>query len=264
MTGRIVGWIEAGVFVTFALGVHAGLAVAMCAMPDGMEAAGASGDTLISVEAADAAMTEMVERWEAPPETAEVVEVQDVPDLPQMPDIARPAIGDGPQLPRSASVPPQVLADADPLPDTTPPEPPKPDPEPEPARPVQSTARAGQIAQGAGGGVAAGQRTQSDAATLSAEGAALEARWGAQVRARVERAKRAPRSARGVTGRVVLVLSVARDGRLAGVSVRTSSGHAALDDAALRAVRAAGRFPAAPAGLSQPTYNFSLPISFSG
>jgi protein TonB len=82
--------------------------------------------------------------------------------------------------------------------------------------------------------------------------------WGAQIMARIERAR--PR-VRG-SGQVVLALQITRDGGLAGLSVARSSGDAALDNAALSAVQRAGRFPAAPKGLTDASYGFSLPIRF--
>jgi protein TonB len=84
------------------------------------------------------------------------------------------------------------------------------------------------------------------------------AQWGGQIMARIERAR--PR-VQG-TGQVTLALQVARSGQLAGLTVARSSGDPALDQAALTAVRRAGRFPAAPDGLTEASYGFSLPIRF--
>jgi protein TonB len=58
-------------------------------------------------------------------------------------------------------------------------------------------------------------------------------------------------AADGASGTVTVRLTVTRSGALADLSIAASSGNAALDEAALKAVRAAGRFPAAPEGLSQ-------------
>jgi protein TonB len=41
-----------------------------------------------------------------------------------------------------------------------------------------------------------------------------------------------------------------------------SSGVSAFDDEALRAVRNAGRFPAAPQGLTDASYSFTLALTF--
>ncbi|MBD3805099.1 MAG: TonB family protein, partial [Thioclava sp.] len=99
------------------------------------------------------------------------------------------------------------------------------------------------------------------AATLSAgQIRSLMGSWGGQIRARVERHKTPPAGAGA--GRVVVALNVARDGRLLGAAVAKSSGNAALDQAALDAVRRAGRFPVAPQGLAKARYSFTLPMTF--
>ncbi|MEY8843169.1 TonB family protein, partial [Cribrihabitans sp. XS_ASV171] len=95
-------------------------------------------------------------------------------------------------------------------------------------------------------------------ATLSkGQQAKLQQEWGAKILARIERAKRYPRGT-NASGQVQLVLSVARSGQLLGVTARRSSGNAQLDQAALDAVRRAGRFPAAPSGLPGNSFAFSF------
>lgn len=84
------------------------------------------------------------------------------------------------------------------------------------------------------------------------------ARWGAQIQSRIER--RRPR-VEG-TGAVMLQITVARDGTLQSVAIARSSGDAAIDRAGVAAVRRAGRLPAAPEGLRQPSYRFNVPIRF--
>ena len=91
----------------------------------------------------------------------------------------------------------------------------------------------------------------------------LTASWGASIRARIEKRKRYPMAADGASGTVTVRLTVTRSGALADLSIAASSGNAALDEAALKAVRAAGRFPAAPEGLSQGSTSFTLPMRFA-
>ncbi|MBZ4023736.1 hypothetical protein CKO11_14880 [Rhodobacter sp. TJ_12] len=91
----------------------------------------------------------------------------------------------------------------------------------------------------------------------------LTAKWGATIRARIERRKSYPSAAGRASGSVGLALRVGRDGALVSASVNRSSGHAALDAAALAAVRRAGRFAPAPEGLTQPSYAFSLAVEFA-
>lgn len=212
----------------------------------------------------------------------------DAPSLPALPKVA------GLALPQ-----PEALPEAD---ATAPPPPPVPEPEREqetpeeveqeqpeiaairpqsrPARPKQparkkptqeakkqsqnSAASAAQRAAGQGGGQQAGLGNTSAAATLNkGQRQTLMSQWGAQVRARIERRKKYPRAARGASGTVRLRISVASNGALQGVSVAKSSGNAHIDQASLRAVQSARKFPAAPKGLPNSVSTFTLPMSFS-
>lgn len=124
-----------------------------------------------------------------------------------------------------------------------------------------SAGRAGQKAAGAGGKTHAGTSGKSKVSTLSkGQKANLKAAWGSRIRAKVARNKRYPRGTKA-SGKVVLALTVGRDGRLRGVSIRRSSGVAALDKAALAAVKRAGRFPSAPKELPGNSFRFNLPIT---
>lgn len=128
---------------------------------------------------------------------------------------------------------------------------------------ASSAAAPAQRASGSGGAAQAGTGGRAETATLSTgKRRSLMASWGAGIRTRIERRKQQPRGLRG-GGRVVLDLQVGRTGELRAVAIRQSSGDADLDAAALRAVRRAGRFPAAPEGLTDPVYRFSLPIRFN-
>lgn len=71
----------------------------------------------------------------------------------------------------------------------------------------------------------------------------------------------ARRAARG-PGTVLVDLTVARNGQLLNSRIVRSSGNATLDQAALAAVRSAGRFPAAPKKLRLTQMSFTLPIQF--
>ena len=225
-----------------------------------------------------------------PPPTAQVT-----PDLPPVMAMAAPApvLAPLPDLPQASpqSLPPPpappapepVAAPAPPPPEpvAAPPPPPEPvaapaPPPPEPlARPAPrpkppavakppSAARAAQKAAGSGGGTAAGDRGAAQVATLSrARLDDLRAGWGAAIRARVERRKSYPADARGASGAVTVRLTVSGGGALVGVALAASSGNAALDQAALRAVQAAAPFPAAPAELPQGNQSFTLRMRYS-
>jgi protein TonB len=126
---------------------------------------------------------------------------------------------------------------------------------PAPAQPAQRAA-------GAGRQQSSGQSGESAASGPSAgQLRALEAEWGGAILARIARAQRYPSGDHG-EGTARVTLSVSRDGRLQSVGLVGSSGSAALDRAALDAVRRAGRFPAAPNGLAKAAYVFRVPMTF--
>ena len=60
-----------------------------------------------------------------------------------------------------------------------------------------------------------------------------------------------------------MVLSVGRNGNLLGVGIASGSGNPHLDQAAIDAVRAAGKFPAAPPELREAEHRFTLRIRFA-
>ncbi|MFC7704813.1 energy transducer TonB [Plastorhodobacter daqingensis] len=130
-----------------------------------------------------------------------------------------------------------------------------------PAPPPPSAASAGQVAAGAGGGPDAGDRGAAEAATRAAAQSA-QAAWGAAIRSRIERRISYPRGS-NASGTVHLTLQVSRDGSLLAVRVTQSSGHPELDAAALSAVQSAGRFPAAPAELTESSYLMPFPVRMS-
>lgn len=166
-----------------------------------------------------------------------------------------------------------------PLPQTAPPPPlvtaqppersPHPPARPAPRRAAQATtsrsAASAPPAQRAAGTGARGHEGQSGPSRHSGNAGAdtggLMAQWGGALRAAVQRQQRHPSAARS-GGTVLLRLDIHSDGRLLGVALQQSSGHAALDQAALDAVRRA-RLPAAPQGLSG-SFQFNLPVRFRG
>lgn len=87
--------------------------------------------------------------------------------------------------------------------------------------------------------------------------------WGNAIRLSISRHHRVPNAAlrRGLSGRVVLRVTVMPDGAVAGMAIRASSGHNLLDNAAVATLRRAGRLPQAPAGISAPM-TFDVPLAF--
>lgn len=210
--------------------------------------------------------------WAPPPDAA--------PDLPD-PSPAQDALPTNPTTPAPAlstllAPLPEAPTPEATLPDTTPPPPlalaapperspyppARPDPRTEPRAPAAPSAAPAQRAAGSGAqgqaGLAAGTRQTSGAGV---DTGGLVAQWGGTVRAAIQRVQRRPAHIRS-NGTVALRLEVHSEGRLLGVTVHQSSGHAALDQAALDAARRA-RIPAAPAGL-RGTFQFNLPIRFRG
>lgn len=97
-------------------------------------------------------------------------------------------------------------------------------------------------------------------AVSKGEAKALKADWGGKVRSRINRKVGAAKA----SGTVKVRLSLAPNGTLLAVGIAQSSGVAALDAAALKAVKAAAPFPRAPKGLVEASYSFTLPITFKG
>lgn len=179
------------------------------------------------------------------PETSQ----QDAPDLARttLDDTPRAKAPRAPQPPKSPVAP---VADR-------PTKPTKPKPAPTP--PQKATKAAG-----SGNSPVIGQpkRKQKSATLSKGQRNALLAKWGGKIKSRVRRYQRYPSGASG-SGRVKLRVTVARNGRLAAVAVRGSSGNRAFDKAALKAVRRAGRFPKAPNGLTKAQYSFTLTLTFN-
>lgn len=126
-----------------------------------------------------------------------------------------------------------------------------------PAKPVQ---KAAEPAAAPAPQPAAQSAAKSDPAASSGEAKALKADWGSKVRARINRKVALP--ADSAPGTVKVRLEIAASGALLAVGIAQSSGQAALDAAALKAVKSAAPFARAPKGLSEPSYSFSLPITF--
>ncbi len=130
-----------------------------------------------------------------------------------------------------------------------------------PAKPAQKTvAKAAEPAAAPAPQPAAQSAAKSDPAASAGEAKALKADWGSKVRARINRKVALP--ADSAPGTVKVRLEIAASGALLAVGIAQSSGQAALDAAALKAVKSAAPFARAPKGLSEPSYSFSLPITF--
>ena len=183
-----------------------------------------------------------------------------------------------PTAPRKKDVQPPRPPKADIQPAETPKPKPKPDNKPKPkpkakpkAKPkpkakagnqnrAASAGSATQKAAGAGGSNQAGNAGNSKVKALGkGKEAKLKSIWGSKIRTRIERRKKAPRGAKG-KGVTTLALRIAPSGQLISVSVAKSSGVPALDQAAVAAVKRAGKFPKAPKELNAKSYRFNVAI----
>ncbi len=238
----------------------------------GEPGAGDGGSESVSVRGASPALAAMVESWDRPPapETPAATLAAPAPAPPTAPPrAAAPAL---PRHPEPVRPPEDPAADRAPAAGSVVPAPPPPPPPPAaaaeppprsaaappPPAPSAPPAPAPQRAQGSGDGAAGGSARSTAPAVSDGDRASLMADWGGRIRAQIARS--APRS--NARGTATLHLTVARDGRLVNASLSNSSGNASVDQAALDAVRRAGRFPAAPAGLTAAQYSFNLPLRF--
>lgn len=268
--------IEAALFLSLATGVHLGFWAAS-PQPQGATAAGDQGTDRISVSAASASQAALVNGWTRPPDVAPAplpvaqapaphqaapppAPVGDTPArLRPMPAIAAPTAPSLPRIDTATAAPrpaPTEVARPRPRPDRQTATAAK-TPAPSQAAAAHRTARGKARSEVSGSGGNNASQALSPAQTN-----ALRATWGADIYARVRRNMTYPRGSRD-SGTTRLALTVARNGRLEGAQVVTSSGSAALDRAALRAVTQAGRFAGAPAGLTQASYSFSLALTFT-
>jgi protein TonB len=258
-------WLELPAFGALAAGLHVAL---FAGLPAGApEAAGDGGAETLTLAAAPGGVAAMVAAWEAPPP----VPVTPAAARPPAPAAATPAIAVAPSPPPLPAAAPD-LAQPDarpeaPRPATDAPAPPAAEP-PEtavapPAPEMRPRARPAQVAAGAGATGLRGARGEAPVAGLSDSARrAIVAAWGAEIRARVEAGKVHPEGLRA-SGRPIVRITVARSGALEEVRIVRSSQVAALDEAALRAVRRAGSFPAAPRDLDLSRASFDLPIAFT-
>ena len=269
--------LEPLVFVVLAVALHL---IFFVQMPEkGSQASGVGGDEFVTLIGATEQIETMVADWQRPPEVvAETTQQAPAPvefepppapaiDLVALPELTRPEDLTPPE-PDTAMVAPEAPPPPPPqqpdLPDTRPEPRPAPQKPAQPAETAQQSSR-GQVEQkaaGAGGGAqaGAGRKSVSTGVSKQQEASMLQV-WGAKIRSRIERAKRYP-AGRARGGQVGVSLRVSRDGQLMGVSVYRSSGNPAFDQAAIQSVQRARRFPKAPQGLTDASYQFSVMITF--
>jgi periplasmic protein TonB len=258
-------------FLGLSAAVHAGVMAGFGDTTGGPQAQGQAGADRITLAAAPESMAALANRWAEPPQpmispaalpTPQMIapplmqgleQAAPALSMPQAPALARPdAPPLAPNMTESAPPPPSPNALA---------QSPRPMLRPDVASAPAATPQTARVALGQGGGASSGSApapAPSTPALSQAQRHSLMATWGGQIMAHIERARPRVNGA----GQVTLSLRIGRDGALNGLSITSSSGNQALDEAAITAVRRAGRFPAAPDALREASYAFNLPIRF--
>ena len=145
----------------------------------------------------------------------------------------------------------------------------KPVEKPAPAKSQRSSGSRGNAALDARRGKADGQQNgrngiASKGGTTGVGNAAVS-NYPGKIVAKLRRALRYPAQARrqGVHGETRVSFVVAADGSVSSIRMVGSSGSAALDEAALDAVRRAAPFPPIPEAAGRSSWNFTVPLAFN-
>jgi protein TonB len=139
---------------------------------------------------------------------------------------------------------------------------PKAEPEPQAEQPKKERQAA---AGGSGGADEADSAASAQSGGKGASSAAAKAatdKYPSQVQARLRRALRFPKNAKGAEGEVHVRFVVAANGGASQISVVRSSGSSALDDAAIATVKRAAPFPPIPEGAGKSSWTFTMPLLF--
>ncbi|MDC9823364.1 TonB family protein [Devosia sp. ZB163] len=93
-------------------------------------------------------------------------------------------------------------------------------------------------------------------------GSAAASKYPGLVEAKVVRAAKYPKKAKGDDGEALVSFVVGASGKLVQVALARSSGNAALDDAAIAAVNRAAPFPPIPEAAGRSSWSFTVPLYF--
>ncbi|QBX35737.1 energy transducer TonB [Paracoccus liaowanqingii] len=201
------------------------------------------------------------------------------PNLPPPPEPVAPEPIDPAQLdlPDLQQLTPPVIELASPLaleassrPDRRPARQPRPEPEPEPEprraaapspQPAPQTAAQAQPAQRAGeGGRSQNSRAGGGGGGVSAETrASAMAQWTAQIATCIGRQFSRVSGARG--GRIVVNISMNRNGRVQGATLVSGTGDARIDGQVVRTAQRLRACPAAPAAVTDQSHTFTTPFT---
>ena len=250
--------------LTVAVALHAGLAVVHLWVPHG-ESAEATEPLPITFMAAEMPVQ--------PPPPSEPPPVE--PEVEEAPEEPPPEVEDPPEPPPVKPKPkPATKASAAPDPS------PSPEPPPEasaPSKPPGGGPVGGAAGNEAEGGVAVpapadkgpGYGSGGQGALGPGKGKSFGkadlVRYAKGIYGKVSKEQRYPASARslGLEGKVVVKLTVNRNGKLVGApTVAKSCGHKVLDDEALRMVKAGAPYTALPVEFSKDTLTTKIPVVF--
>ncbi|TJZ93321.1 energy transducer TonB [Paracoccus gahaiensis] len=188
------------------------------------------------------------------------------------PDPIEPAELDLPELqqltPPTIEVASPLALEASSRPDRRPARQPRPEPEPEPrraaapapqpareapaqAQPAQRAGEGGQSQRSSAGGGGGGVRAETRASAM--------AQWTAQIATCIGRQFSRVSGARG--GRIVVNISIARNGRVQGATLISGTGDARVDGQVVRTAQRLRACPAAPAAVTDATHTFTTPFT---
>lgn len=230
---------------------------------------GSDGSGHVTLAAASQQLAQQAAQWISSPKVHQSSPKLAPPRVQSQPQFAASPVRPEATLPVSQLISPMPLLETVAVVDASPvlPDPPPPPP---PARPIAPEKPAVAVSEARQQERAAGKQQQEikgDAGTQTTTTADRSRttvnhknRWGAAIIARIQRQKRPTLG--GGRGTVRLHISVSTKGRLIAVSVAQSSGRAALDQAAVRAVRRA-RLPRSPKEVSPGNYSFTFLMIFT-
>ena len=218
----------------------------------------------VVIEAAPVELVALVKQWSEAPSVSDAAPEMTAPEAPPTPSMPQAAM----MAPALAALPglAQPEASTDQLRiDTTAAAPPKRKPEPKveqapkaPKEPKAEAKKAEAKPKAQGSAKPAAPTVAPQKAAGGGSQKTLMSSWGKGI---MKALARQSVTGRGLPkGSVTLALTIDTSGSLIGAKVARSSGHPALDQAALAAVQKA-RFPKAPEGMGAGRHAFTLPVA---
>lgn len=242
-----------------AIGVEVVLNDIVAARDQAKETSGGTPLPLAATEGVAATTTPMPaaipDRREREGDVAAAAPIEQGPSVLAAPEAPEAVAGPAETQPRSEAQPVEAVPQVSPQPRPQATTTARLDPEPAPDRQPRPQSRP----SSAGGSASEAKRNAAMAPARAAATAGEVSGYAALVRARI--AARKP-SAAGLRGSPSVSFAIGPSGALSYVRIGKSSGHARLDELALRSVRAAAPFPAPPGGLSAAQLSYRIPFHF--